>query len=178
MMALLSGLIALAGLMLAAGAVAQANGNNGNSDNGNNGADHDRVTLCHWVPAHGGSFITITVDVRGANGNPNDEGHASHPNDIIPAPASGCPSTAETPVATSSPHTTMTAVATTSPHATMTAVATTSPHATQTSGVGGTMTAVATHTAVPTSTGTAMASATNTAAPSARLRRCQRIPCD
>jgi hypothetical protein len=56
-----------------------------------NGEGHTPVTLCHWVPAHGGSFIVITVDDDGSSGNKNLRGHAHHENDIIPAPDEGCP---------------------------------------------------------------------------------------
>ncbi len=45
---------------------------------------HTPVTLCHWVPAHGGSYIVITVDDDGSSGNKNLRGHAHHENDIIP----------------------------------------------------------------------------------------------
>ena len=92
---------------------------------GNNGEGHTPVTLCHWRPAHGGSYIVITVDDDGADGNVNMKGHAGHEKDIIPAPASGCPNpTAEatnTPVvggATETPAATMTAVRTKTAEAT------------------------------------------------------------
>lgn len=52
---------------------------------------HTPVTLCHWVPAHGGSFIVITVDDDGSSGNKNLRGHAHHENDIIPAVDGACP---------------------------------------------------------------------------------------
>jgi hypothetical protein len=55
------------------------------------GNEHTPVTLCHWVPAHGGSYVTITVDDDGARGNKNLKGHSFHGKDIIPAPAEGCP---------------------------------------------------------------------------------------
>ena len=45
---------------------------------------HESVTLCHWVPAHGGSFITITVDDDGSSGNGPLQAHLAHENDIIP----------------------------------------------------------------------------------------------
>ena len=67
----------------------------GSGDNG-----HTPVTLCHWVPAHGGSFITITVDDDGSPGNDPLEAHLAHENDIIPAPEEGCP---ETPTETPTP---------------------------------------------------------------------------
>jgi hypothetical protein len=56
-----------------------------------NGEGHTPVTLCHWVPAHGGSFIVITVDDDGANGNSNLMAHEGHENDIIPAVDGACP---------------------------------------------------------------------------------------
>ena len=61
---------------------------------------HDPVTLCHWVPAHGGSYIQITVDDDGSDGNGPLQAHMRHDNDIIPAPAGGCK---EAPAATVTP---------------------------------------------------------------------------
>lgn len=55
------------------------------------GEGHTPVTLCHWVPAHDGSTILITVDDDGSSGNKNLEAHLGHENDIIPAPEEGCP---------------------------------------------------------------------------------------
>jgi hypothetical protein len=49
---------------------------------------HTPVVVCHWVPAHDGTFIMITVDDDGADGNKNQEAHAGHENDVI-NPASG-----------------------------------------------------------------------------------------
>src|SRR4051812_4647470 len=70
---------------------------------------HTPVTLCHWVPAHGGSYLTITVDDDGSSGNVNLQGHEGHDKDIIPAPAGGCPQPAtETPEATHTPNPTHT----------------------------------------------------------------------
>src|SRR5205814_7056114 len=65
-----------------------ANANAGATDNtnANGGVGHTPITICHWVPAHGGSFITITIDDDGLHGHGRQ-----HENDIIPAPASGCP---------------------------------------------------------------------------------------
>jgi len=133
-------MIAIAGTALFGAAVAEANGGNGN-----HGEGHTPVTLCHFVPAHGGSFITITVDDDGSSGNANLQGHAGHPNDIIPAPADGCsaPEATGTPAATGTPEATITDT----PEATATATA--AP-------------ATATQTATPTST-VAAATATNTA---------------
>jgi hypothetical protein len=55
------------------------------------GEGHTPVTLCHWVPAHDGSTVLITVDDDGSSGNTNLEAHVGHENDIIPAPEGGCP---------------------------------------------------------------------------------------
>jgi hypothetical protein len=55
------------------------------------GEGHTPVVVCHWVPAHGGSYVVITVDDDGADGNKNLQAHEGHANDII-APESGeCP---------------------------------------------------------------------------------------
>ena len=154
-LAALGSLVAVAGLVLTAAAVAQASGgNNDHGKGGNNGSAHDKVTLCHWVPAHGGSFVVITVNVRGADGNPNMQGHAGHPNDIIPMPASGCPAGG---VATSTPP----AEATNTP-----AEATETPAATTTEGPvsSATPTEAAVTSATPTGTATGGAAATNTPA--------------
>src|SRR4051812_31722379 len=64
-------------------------GGDGGDDNEHHG--HTPVTLCHWVPAHSGSYVTITVDDDGSSGNANMQGHAGHANDIIPAGLNGCP---------------------------------------------------------------------------------------
>ena len=69
----------------------------GDNDNG-----HTPVTLCHWVPAHGGSFITITVDDDGSDGNSQLQAHLAHENDIIPAPEGGCDS-GDAPTVTPTP---------------------------------------------------------------------------
>lgn len=50
---------------------------------------HTPVTLCHWVPAKGGSYVVITVDDDAATGNDNGQGHMGHANDIIPANPDG-----------------------------------------------------------------------------------------
>jgi hypothetical protein len=52
-------------------------------------AAHTPVTLCHWVPAHGGSYVVITVDDSGATANPAGAGHMGHADDIIPANPDG-----------------------------------------------------------------------------------------
>ena len=46
-----------------------------------------KVTLCHATGSQTNPYTEITVSVNGLNG------HSNHPGDIIPAPASGCPST-------------------------------------------------------------------------------------
>ena len=53
------------------------------------GGGHTPITLCHFVPAHGGSFVVITVDDDAATGNKNGEGHMGHADDIIPANPDG-----------------------------------------------------------------------------------------
>ena len=55
------------------------------------GVGHSPVIVCHWVPAHGGSYVVIVVDDDGATGNKNLEAHKGHPNDAFPAPGEGCP---------------------------------------------------------------------------------------
>jgi len=50
---------------------------------------HTPVTLCHYVPAHGGSYIVITVDDDASTGNKNGKGHMGHADDIIPANPDG-----------------------------------------------------------------------------------------
>jgi len=47
------------------------------------GEGHTPVPVCHWVPAHGGTYIHIVVDDDGASGNANLQGHAGHGDDII-----------------------------------------------------------------------------------------------
>jgi hypothetical protein len=50
---------------------------------------HTPVTLCHWVPANGGSYVVITVDDDASTANPSGQGHMSHADDIIPANPDG-----------------------------------------------------------------------------------------
>jgi hypothetical protein len=153
----------------------QTNGNDGDNGNNGNGEGHTPVTLCHWVPAHGGSYITITVDDDGSSGNANLQGHAGHANDIIPAPAWGCEATptAEAtmppPTGTAAPSTatvapmTPTMAASETPVATATATATTtgaSETPTATGTVPATVTEVPVDTATPT--GSAVPTATET----------------
>ncbi len=62
------------------------------------GGGHTPVVVCHWVPAHGGSFVIITVDDDGADGNNSLQAHLGHPNDIInPESLSACGSPTSTP---------------------------------------------------------------------------------
>ncbi len=69
----------------------------GPGENGQ-GEGHTPVVVCHWVPAHGGSFIVITVDDDGANGNSALQAHLHHPNDIIkPESLDACVSPTATP---------------------------------------------------------------------------------
>lgn len=77
--------------LLAAAAAALVVGGTAAAASNGRGEGHTPVTLCHYVPAKGGTFIVITVDDDGSSGNKNMKGHAGHENDIIPAPAEGCP---------------------------------------------------------------------------------------
>lgn len=54
------------------------------------GEGHTPVLVCHWVPAHDGSFVFITVDDDGADGNTNLEAHYGHVNDVINPPDGVC----------------------------------------------------------------------------------------
>jgi len=55
------------------------------------GEGHTPTVVCHWVPAHDGSYVVIVVDDDGADGNNNLQAHAGHENDVI-APEDGvCP---------------------------------------------------------------------------------------
>jgi hypothetical protein len=78
-------------MVVVALAAAAALGVSGAQADPGQGEGHTPVVVCHWVPAHGGSFVVITVDDDGAKGNKNLEAHAGHENDII-APEDGvCP---------------------------------------------------------------------------------------
>lgn len=46
---------------------------------------NEKVTICHATSSANNPYVTISVNVNGLNG------HGNHPNDIIPAPAGGCP---------------------------------------------------------------------------------------
>src|SRR5438552_10272748 len=117
MRAILAAGIALGLIAVVAGhLVAEAGNSNGNNnDNANHGVGHTPITICHWVPAHGGSYVTITIDDDGLHG------HGGHDNDIIPAPPEGCPAPVQ---ATETPRATRTPEITHSPEATRTPVAT------------------------------------------------------
>lgn len=54
------------------------------------GEGHTPTVVCHWVPAHGGSYIEIVVDDDAANGNRNLRAHAHHENDIINPLSGSC----------------------------------------------------------------------------------------
>jgi ABC-type sugar transport system substrate-binding protein len=62
-----------------------------------NGGGHTPITLCHFVPAHGGSYVVITVDDDAATGNKNLQGHMGHADDIIPANPDGTCGTPDLP---------------------------------------------------------------------------------
>ncbi|HEU5321638.1 MAG TPA: hypothetical protein VFX28_12590, partial [Methylomirabilota bacterium] len=148
--------VALSGIVILAGAAAEAGGR---------GEGHTPVTICHWVPADGGRYIEITVDDDGSSGNNSLQAHLAHEHDIIPAPPEGCPGPQPTasPVATATrPPSTRTAVPTgTRPPATGTA-APTGTHPPQTRTVVPTGTAGATRTVIVVGSITPQASATRT----------------
>lgn len=56
------------------------------TDDDGSGGNDKKITICH---AAGGKkkikYVQITISINGLNG------HEKHPNDIIPAPAGGCP---------------------------------------------------------------------------------------
>src|SRR5215217_5713964 len=49
----------------------------------------DKVTICHKTGSANNPYVEITVSVNGAT-----HGHSKHAGDLIPAPAGGCPGTA------------------------------------------------------------------------------------
>ncbi len=51
-----------------------------------------KVTICHRTASATKPYVKITVSTRAAL-----RGHQRHPGDIMPAPASGCPTVALTP---------------------------------------------------------------------------------
>ena len=50
-------------------------------------AEDGKITICHATSSKKNPFVEITVSVNGLNG------HDKHNDDIIPAPAGGCPTT-------------------------------------------------------------------------------------
>ena len=77
---------AVAVVALVAGAMLGASGARAEGE----GEGHTPVLVCHWVPAHDGSFVFLTVDDDGADGNVNLEAHAGHVNDVINPPDGVC----------------------------------------------------------------------------------------
>ena len=55
------------------------------------GEGHTPVRVCHWVPAHGGSYVEIVVDDDAKYGNANLQGHAGHQNDLVAFGHNRCP---------------------------------------------------------------------------------------
>jgi hypothetical protein len=56
-------------------------------EGGDNGG---KVTICHATGSAKNPYVEITIDVNGLSG------HDTHANDIIPAPAGGCPASNDT----------------------------------------------------------------------------------
>lgn len=54
-------------------------------------APHSKVTLCHATGSATNPYVLITVSVNATTGN----GHGRHEDDLIPAPAGGCPAGSE-----------------------------------------------------------------------------------
>ena len=76
--------VAVPGVAVAANSNSNGNGNgNGNGNSGSSGSD--KVTICHATSSTTNPYVTITIATSGLNG------HSGHAGDIIPAPASGCP---------------------------------------------------------------------------------------
>lgn len=48
-------------------------------------SDGEKITICHATSSKKKAYVLITVSVNGLNG------HSKHSDDIIPAPAGGCP---------------------------------------------------------------------------------------
>jgi uncharacterized surface protein with fasciclin (FAS1) repeats len=51
----------------------------------NNNSSGEKITICHATGSEKNPYVKITISVNGLNG------HENHPDDIIPAPANGCP---------------------------------------------------------------------------------------
>src|SRR4029077_2004641 len=63
-----------------------------------------KITLCHATGSATNPYVEITISYNGLHG------HENHPNDIIPAPAGGCPKgPTETPRPSDTPTATNTA---------------------------------------------------------------------
>jgi hypothetical protein len=54
------------------------------------GEGHTPIVVCHWVPAHGGSYVEIVVDDDGADGNKSVQAHSGHENDLINPVGDSC----------------------------------------------------------------------------------------
>ncbi|HEY8638019.1 MAG TPA: hypothetical protein VIL64_02165, partial [Solirubrobacteraceae bacterium] len=55
-------------------------------------AQAGKITICHATGSSTNPYVEITISRNGLNG------HGKHADDIIPAPAGGCPTSATTPV--------------------------------------------------------------------------------
>ncbi len=86
------------------------------------GANDGKLAICHATGSANNPYNEITIDFNGLNG------HAKHPDDMIPAPESGCLDTRETPTITQTPTITVT------PTITDTSTVTTTPEATTPAG--------------------------------------------
>lgn len=91
-------------------------------------ANDGKITICHATSSISNPYNKITIALNGLNG------HRNHANDVIPAPASGCPLTMITPTITLTPTITET------PTVTMTPTITTTPAATTVGGKDGKIT--------------------------------------
>ncbi|KAF0107199.1 MAG: hypothetical protein FD146_2040 [Anaerolineaceae bacterium] len=86
---------------------------------------HEKILICHATGSSSNPYVLIEVSVNATDGSMKDGGgadHSHHPNDIIPAPAGGCPG----PV-TDTPTSTPTNTATNTPTNTPTQTATQTP---------------------------------------------------
>lgn len=84
------------------------------------GTNDGKLTICHATGSTSNPYNEIRIDFNGLNG------HGKHPDDLIPAPESGCPSMLETPTVTQTPTITATPTITETPTVTTTPEATTS----------------------------------------------------